>query len=82
MHREHPIPDTPAAKAPTVDKFITKYLKGNFLQKDNVDLSKVQSTLLKVCGQLACMWAELINNSLLSNPDATVNMHDVLNVAQ
>ena len=28
------------------------------------------------------MWAELIDNGLLSNPDAMVNVHDVLNVAQ
>ena len=28
------------------------------------------------------MWAELIDNSLLGNPDATVNVHNVLNVAQ
>ena len=30
MYREHSILNTPAAKAPMVDEFIMKYLKGNF----------------------------------------------------
>ena len=31
---------------------------------------------------MACMWAELIDNNLLSDADATVNVHDVLNIIQ
>ena len=69
----------PATKAPKVDGFITDYLKGSFPKSDNAELMKVQSALLKVCGPMVCMWAELIDNDLLSDPNATVN---VLNVVQ
>ena len=31
---------------------------------------------------MTCLWAELIDNDLLSNPEATVNVHDVLNIVQ
>ena len=82
MHKEHPVPNTPATKAPKVDGFITEFLMGSFLRSDDTELTKVQSALLKVCGPMACMWAELIDNDLLSSPDATVNVHDVLNVVQ
>ena len=41
-----------------------------------------QSALLKVCGPMACMWAKLIDNNLLSDPNATVNVHIVLNNIQ
>ena len=82
MHKEHPVPSTPATKAPKVDGFITDYLKSSFPRSDDTELMKVQSALLKVCGPMACMWAELIDSNLLSDPNATVNVHDVLNVVQ
>jgi len=62
---------------PKVDGFITDYLKGGFPQKDDMDLSKVQSMMLKA---ILCMWVELIDNSLLSDSEATINVQDVLNV--
>ena len=31
---------------------------------------------------MACMWAELIDNNLLSDPNASVNVHDILNIIQ
>ena len=82
MHKEHPVPNTPATKAPKVDGFVTDYLKAAFPKSDDGELIKVQSALLKVCGPMACMWAELIDNNLLSDADATVNVHDVLNIIQ
>ena len=66
MHKEHPVPKTPATKVPKVDSFVTEYLKSNFPKSEDAELSKVQSALLKVCGPMACMWAELIDNNLLS----------------
>ena len=70
MHKEHPVPSTPATKAPKVDGFVTDFLKATFPRSDDAELMKVQSALLKVCGPMACMWAELIDNNLLSNPNA------------
>ena len=74
-HKEHPIPSTLATKAPKVNKFVTDYLK---VRSDDVELMKVQSTLFKVCGPMACVWAELIDNNLLNDPTASVNVHEVL----
>ena len=82
MHKEHPVPNTPASKAPEVDGFFTDYLKAAFPRSDDGELIKVKSTLLKVCGPMACIWAELIDNNQLSDADATVNVHDVLNIIQ
>ena len=48
MHKEHPVPSTPATKAPKVDRFVTDYLKATFPGSDNAELMKVQSVLLKV----------------------------------
>ena len=70
MHKEHPVPSTPATKPPKVDGFVTDFLKATFPRSDDAELMKVQSALLKVCGPMACMWAELIDNNLLSNPNA------------
>ena len=80
MHKEHPVPNMTATKAPKVDGFITDYLKDSFPKSNDTELMKVQSAILKVCGPMACMWVELIDNDLLSNSDATVNVHDVLSV--
>ena len=82
MHKEHPIPSTPANKALKVDGFVTDYLKATFPRSNDAELMKIQSVLLKVRGPIACMWAELIDNDLLSNPNASVNVHDVLNIIQ
>ena len=82
MHKEHSIPSTPAIKAPKVNGFITNYLKATFPRSDYAALTKVQSALLKVCGPMACMWAELIDNNLLSDSNASMNVQAVLNIIQ
>ena len=82
MHKEHPIPKTPATKAPKVDSFVTEYLESNFPKSEDAKLLKVQSVLLKVCGPMVCMWAKLMDNNLLSDPDAKVNVYNVLNIIQ
>ena len=82
IHKEHRVPSTPATKAPKVDRFATDYLKATFPRSNDVELMKVQSALLKVCGPMVCMWPELIDNNLLSDPNASVNVHNILNIIQ
>ena len=82
MHKEHSIPSTPAIKALKVSGFITNYLKATFPRSDYAELTKVQSALLKVCGPMACTWAELIDNNLLSDSNASMNVQNVLNIIQ
>ena len=72
----------PTTEVPKVDSFVTKYLKSNFPKSEDAELAKVKYALLKVCGPIACMWAELIDNNLLSDPDAKVNVYEVLNIVQ
>ena len=82
MHKTHPVPKTSATKVPKVDRFITDYLKSRFPKGEDSELAKIEAGLLRVCGPMTCLWAELINNSLLSNPNGTVNVYDVLNIIQ
>ena len=49
MYKEHPVPNTPATKAPKVDESVTDYLKATFPRSNDGELMKVQSVLLKVC---------------------------------
>ena len=81
MHKAHPVPRTFAAKLPVVDKFVKDYFKSRYPKQDG-ELVKLQSVMLKVCGPMACMWSDLIEQNLLEDPDATISVHDVLEIIQ
>ena len=81
MHKAHPVPSTFAAKSPVVDKFVKDYLKSRYPKQDG-ELMKLQSVMLKVCGPMTCMWSDLIEQNLLENPDATISVHDMLEIIQ
>ena len=38
--------------------------------------------MLKVCGPITCMWSDLIEQNLLEDPDATISIHEVLEIIQ
>ena len=82
MHKQHPLPNTPVTKVLKVDGFVTDYLKATFPKSNDGELIKVHSSLLKVCGPMACMRAEPIDSNLLNDADASVNVHDILNIMQ
>lgn len=83
MHKTHPVPKTPAtAKPPQVDKFIKDHLAARFPSREDGELSRVQSALLKTSGPIACLWSELIENGMLEDPNASVNVLDVLDIMQ
>jgi len=69
-------------RAPKVDHHVTNHLKSCFPKGDGAELSKIQMVLLQVCGPMTCLWVELIDNDLLSSSEATVNVHNVLNIVQ
>jgi len=54
----------------------------HFPAREDGELIKVQSALLKTCGPIACLWSELIENGLLEDPDASINVLDVLDIMQ
>jgi len=41
MHKEHPVPNMPATKAPKVYGFITDYLKSSSPKSDDAEFMKV-----------------------------------------
>ena len=82
MHKEHPVPKTPAMRPPQVDKFIKDHLGARFPAREYGEFAKVQSALLKTCGPIACLWSELIENGLLEDPDASINVLDVMDIMQ
>ena len=81
MYKAHPVPRTFAAKPPVADKFVKDYLKSCFPKQDG-KLARLQSAILKVCGPMTCMWSDLIEQNLLDDPDATISVHDVLEIIQ
>ena len=75
------MPRTFAAKPPLVDKFVKDYLKSRYPKQDG-ELVKLQSVMLKVCGPIMCMWSDLIEQNLLEDLDATISIHDMLEIIQ
>ena len=57
------------------------YLKSRYPKQDS-ELVKLQSVMLKVCGPMTCMWSDLTEQNLLEDPDATINVHDMLDIIQ
>ena len=82
MHKAHPIPKTEATKAPKVDRFMQDYLASRFPKSEDSDLARIQTAMLRASGPMTCLWAEMIDNGLLGDPEATINVHDVLNIIQ
>ena len=81
MHKSHPVPRTTVMKPPVVDQFVKDYLKTRFPKQDS-ELVKLQSAMLKACGLMTCMWSDLIEQKLLDDPDATISVRDVLDIIQ
>ena len=81
MHKAHPVLRTFAAKPPIIDKFVKDYLKSCYPKQDD-ELVKLQSVMLKDCGPMTCMWSSLIEQDLLEDPDATISVYDVLKMIQ
>ena len=81
LHKAHPVPRTFAAKPPVFDKFVKVYLRSRYSKQDG-ELVKLQSVMLKVCGPMTCRWSDLIKQNLLEEPDATISVHDVLEIIQ
>ena len=81
MHKLHPVPRTTVMKPPVADQFAKDYLKACFPKQDG-ELVKLQSVMLKVCGLMTCMWSDLIEQKLLDDHDTTISVHDVLGIIQ
>ena len=82
MNKAHPVPHTSVMNVPKVDGFVMDHLKQRFPRLRDFELGTIQSALLKCVGPLSCLWSELLDNNLLDEEEATINVHDVLEVVQ
>ena len=82
MHKMHPVPRTPVMKVPKVDRYMMDHLRQRFPKSPNSELGTVQAALLSAAGPLTCLWSDLLENNLLADDSAVINVHDVLNIIQ
>ena len=80
MNKAHPVPRTSVMNVPKVDGFVMDHLKQRFPRSRDIELGTIQSALLKCAGPLSCLWSELLDNNLLDEEEATINVHNVLEV--
>ena len=69
MHKMHPVPRTPVMKVPKVDCYMMDHLRQRFPKSRDGELG-------------TCLWSDLLDNSLLADKSAMINVHDVLNIIQ
>ena len=64
MHKEYPIPSTPATKVPKVDGFITDYLNA-ISQEQWCGINESSVCISESVWPNGVQWGELIDNNLL-----------------
>ena len=69
MHKMHPVPRTPVMKVPKVDRYMMDHLRQRFPKSRDGELG-------------TCLWSDLLDNNLLADKSAVINVHDVLNIIQ
>ena len=69
-------------KVPKVDRYMMDYLRQCFPKSRDGELGIVQAALLSAADPLMCLWSDLLDNNLLANESAVINVHDVLNIIQ
>ena len=80
--KDHPKPDSPSCKVPTVDKFIKEFLGKRFPKEEDGELAKIQAaTLLPVC-PLAFAWNSLLESGADKDPDMLVPVTEVISMIQ
>ena len=78
----HPILRSSIMKVPKVYRYILDCLRQDFPRSCDLELGTIQFTLILETGLLTCLWAELLDNNHLEDPESLINVHDVLNVIQ
>ena len=69
MHKMHPVPRTPVMKVHKVDHYMMDHLRQCFPKSRDGELG-------------TCLWSDLLDNNLLADKLAVINVHDVLNIIQ
>ena len=76
VHKVYHVLRSTAIKTPVVDQFVKNYLKSHFPKQEDSELVKLQSAMLRACGQLTCLWSNIIDANMI------ISVHYMLSVIQ
>ena len=82
MLKRHPKPDTDAAAPPKLDSFVADFAGKKLDKARDSQLAKIQGAMLYAVNPLTNLWAELIQQGLVQDPDAAIHVSDVLDIVQ
>ena len=82
MLKRHPKPDVEAAIPPRLDGFVADFAGKKLDKARDAQLAKIQGAMLYTASPLTNLWAELIEQDLANDPEATIHVSDILETIQ
>lgn len=82
MLKRHPKPDIDAAVPPKLDSFVADFAGKKLDKARDSQLSKIQGAMLYAASPLTNLWADLIEQGLVNDPEAAIHVSDVLEIVQ
>ena len=82
MLKRHPKPNCKVMAPPKLDQFVSDFAPKKVDKARDAALSKIQGSLLYAVNPLTSMWAGLIEQGLVEEPEALIPVPDVLDVIQ
>ena len=82
MLKRHPKPNSKVMVPPKLDQFVSDFAPKKVDKARDAALSKIQGSLLYAVNPLTNMWAGLIEQGLVDDPEALIPVPDVLDIIQ
>ena len=82
MLKRHSKPYIDAAVPPKPDSFVADFSGKKLDNARDSQLSKIQGAMLYTASPLTNLWADLIEQGLANDPEATIHVSDVLEIVQ
>ena len=82
MLKRHPKPNSKVMVPPRLDQFVSDFAPKKVDKARDAALSKIQGSLLYAVNPLTNMWAGLIEQGLVDDPEALIPVPDVLDIIQ
>lgn len=82
MLKRHPKPNTKAALPPKLDQFLVDFSGKKLDKARDAQLSRIQASVLYVANPLTNLWAELLGQDLVGDPQAVIPVADILEFIQ
>ena len=74
MMKRHPKPNTKAALPPKLDQFLVDFSGKKLDKAREAQLSRIQASVLYVANPLTNLWAELLGQDLVGDPQAVIHV--------